>query len=177
MKLALALSALLLLFGCVTPPRVQTYGLDPASAALVRQTCVDIMGVRPGLAEFDACGASLADSLRSRNHARRLGEAHETCEQQGLAEGTAALARCVLASLSAAAPANAPASGMVPATARETTDRQDVPRILFYNMSRPLQHEREKLACAELGLDPIGAEFGDCVTGLRLAFFDLENPL
>jgi hypothetical protein len=95
-KTAMLVVPLFAIVGCASAPRVPTYGLDPNGAALVRQTCSEVMGLTAGVAEFDACGDSLAQSVLMRNDAELIARTTAQCEQEGLEPGTPALAKCVV---------------------------------------------------------------------------------
>src|SRR5688572_15572742 len=83
----------MVLGGCATAP--SNYGLDEYSAQTVRRTCTEIMGLRNG-PEFEACGGSLAETVRSLQDAALTSQADQSCEQQGLARGTVEQAKCVV---------------------------------------------------------------------------------
>jgi hypothetical protein len=179
--LAIAVPALGLL-GCKTIPPLSAAGLNPTQVALVQRICTDTMGLRSGSPQFDACRDSLADSLHRHAATQTLERAHASCEEQGFAPGSSELASCVVLAQQRNSPAipdtsapSAPSASASPA--RVLPDEPPVPRISFYKMSRPVRHEREQLACAQLGIDPITPEFRDCVSEMLQAFWDLENPL
>jgi len=153
---------------CASNPRTELYGLDPASAAMVRQTCTDIMGLRAGV-EFDACNDSLAQSVRALHDARVIARANERCEQQGLLPGTAALATCVVVSKRTEAP-----PAWEHAAPISVSDAH--PGRSYFRMSPSQQDERMELSCAQLGLHPAWGGFRQCVMNLKDAIFTAQNP-
>jgi hypothetical protein len=153
-KTAMLAVPLFAIVGCASVTRVPTYGLDPGGAALVRQTCSDVMGLTVGVAEFDACGDSLAQSVLVRNDADLIARTSAHCEREGFEPGTAALAKCVVLSKRTLAQSAFPE----PAGADQQTERME-------------------LSCAHLGLYPGSGAFKQCVTNLRNALFFVQNPL
>ena len=146
-KTAMLAVPLFAIVGCASVTRVPTYGLDPGGAALVRQTCSDVMGLTVGVAEFDACGDSLAQSVLVRNDADLIARTSAHCEREGFEPGTAALAKCVVLSKRSVA------------------------------QSADQQNERMELSCAHLGLHPGSGAFKQCVANLRNALLFVQNPL
>jgi len=56
-------------------------------------------------------------------------------------------------------------------------ERKPVPKMSYFRMNPDQQYEREKMACAELGIDPIQYSFDACVNNLKQALYDIQNPL
>lgn len=162
---------LVLLGACASLTRPPSYGLDPGGAALVRQTCTNVMGLHAAVAEFDACGISLAESVRLLNEAHLTALANEECEKQGFKQGTADLAKCVVMTrrgeLRTETALLVPVSGMKVATSERS----------YFSVTRAQQEEREELSCAHLGLHPASAGFQQCVATLRNAILTAQNPL
>lgn len=162
-KAALIAPALGLL-GCASFP--SNYGLDDGSATTVRQTCQQIMGLRVG-PEFEACGGSLADTVRNLQDANLTARADQSCEQQGLMRGTAEHAKCVV-------------------TFRRTANLTDVPSLQlasvpeaqhwqsYFSMSQAQQDERAELSCAQLGLHPAVGGFWHCVSDLKYSIANIR---
>jgi hypothetical protein len=161
---------LVLLCACASVTRPPTYGLDAGGAALVRQTCTEVMGLHAAVAEYDACGVSLAESVRLLNDAHLTALANEECEREGFKQGTSDLAKCVVMArrgeLRAASAPPAPASAMKVSTGKS-----------YFSVTRAQQEEREELSCAHLGLHPASAGFQQCVATLRNAILTAQNPL
>src|SRR5262249_42995202 len=95
MKTAALIVPAVAMVGCASFTRPSTFGLDTSSAALVRQTCNDIMGL-PVSVEFEACGGSLAETMQFLQKAEMTSRADETCEKQGHAYGSPERAKCVV---------------------------------------------------------------------------------
>ena len=155
--------------GCASMTRPNTYGLDAEHAALVRQTCTHIMGLRSGVAEFEACGGSLAESMRVLNDATLTARADQWCEQQGHSAGSAELAKCVVTFRRTA---GQPDSVRVETLAAN----QEHPWKSYFSMTHSQQTERTELSCAQLGLHPASGAFKYCVTNLRQAIVESRTP-
>jgi hypothetical protein len=173
-----------IMVGCAGFNRPSTFGLDDNSAALVRQTCTDIMGLHVS-AEFEACGGSLAETVQFLQKTELIARADETCEKQGLAYGTAERAKCVVMSRSEAGrsaaldsllASNAPADSSL--FARVSADSPlrptDLPAKHYVTMSHSEQQQRMELSCAQVGLHPSWNSFGSCVTNLKYALADIR---
>lgn len=152
------------LLGCSTFP--STYGLDEGSASMVRQTCNEIMGLRSG-PEFEACGGSLADTVRALQDANLTMQADAACAEQGLIRGTAEQAKCVVMFRRAAQ------SPLV-----TTADVATVPAAerwqSYFSMSQSQQAERAELSCAQIGLHPATSGFWGCVSNLRHSIVNIR---
>jgi hypothetical protein len=161
---AIALSGIGLL-GCSSFP--SSYGLDGGNATLVRQTCSEIMGLRTG-PEFEACGGSLADTVRALQDANLTMQADQSCAQQGLVRGTAEQAKCVVKFRRAAQTAmvaNADVATVPPAQ----------PWQSYFSMSQSQQAERAELSCAQIGLHPAASGFWNCVSDLRHSIVNIRR--
>lgn len=161
---ALAVPAFVLV-GCASYP--STYGLDAGSATVVRQTCGEIMGLRVG-PEAEACGGSLADTMRVLQDADRTTLADRSCAEQGSMRGTAEHAKCVVTFRRATA-SSLLASREPPVAVPEAQPWQS-----YFSMSRPQQEERAELSCAQLGLHPASGGFWHCVTDLKYAIANIR---
>lgn len=164
-KAASLATAALFTAGCAVTSNAPTYGLDDHSAALVRQTCNDIMGLRVG-PEFDACGGSLADTMRYIHDATLTAQADAACEKQGLSQGTPDLAKCVVLYRRA----NVPALASVSMPAAETSAWTP-----YFSMSDSQKMERAELSCAQLGLHPSWSSFNYCVADLRHSILNIRD--
>lgn len=153
------------LLGCSSYP--SSYGLDAGSATLVRQTCNEIMGLRTG-PEFEACGGSLADTVRSLQDANLTLQADQACAQQGLARGTAEQAKCVVTFRRAA---QSPV--LVNAADVATVPAAD-PWQSYFSMTQSQQAERAELSCAQVGLHPATNGFWNCVSDLRHSIVNIR---
>lgn len=156
-RAALAVPAFALL-GCASPS--QMYGLDADNATLVRQTCDQIMGLRVG-PEFEACGGSLAGTMRVLQDRSLTAQADQSCSQQGLARGSAEHAKCVVMLRRTAQASEFASTEVVPAVPEAQ------PWQSYFSMSHTLQSERAELSCAQLGLHPATSGFWHCVNDLK----------
>jgi hypothetical protein len=160
---ALAVPAFALL-GCASFP--SNFGLDEGSAQLVRQTCTEIMGLRTG-PEFEACGGSLAATVRILQEATLTAQADQSCEQQGLAPGTVEQAKCVVMRRRA-----------IERPLMASTQAPPVPEAQpwqsYFSMSQSQQDERAELSCAQLGLHPAMGRFWHCVSDLKYAVANIR---
>lgn len=154
------------LMGCASFP--STYGLDTGSATMVRQTCSEIMGLRVG-PEAEACGGSLADSVRVLQDASLTAQADQSCAEQGTALGASEHAKCVVKFRRASERA-ALFSSMEPSTAVPEAQ----PWQSYFSMSRTQQEERAELSCAQLGLHPASGGFWHCVSDLKFAIANIR---
>jgi len=159
-------SSLFALGGCASFSGPNNYGLDDHSAQLVRQTCSEIMGLRVG-PEFEACGGSLAQTVRNLQDAALTAQADQSCEQQGLAPGTVEQAKCVVMLRR---------SGDRPmfASTQSGTVPEAQPWLSYFSMSQSQQDERAELSCAQLGLHPAMGRFWYCVSDLKYAVANIR---
>ncbi len=155
--------------GCASAPRLHSYGLDPDNAALVHKTCSEVMGLRAGFQEYDACGDSLAQSVRVLNDSRLTAHASNQCQAQGHAAGSTDLARCVV--MSKRQPVAHPTFLASQPASNGLTNAS------YFSLSRVQQAERVELSCAQLGLHPATTGFNHCVVTMKQAFFEIQNPM
>jgi hypothetical protein len=163
-SIALVVPAFALL-GCSSYP--STYGLDSGSATVVRQTCGEIMGLRVG-PEAEACGGSLADTMRVLRDADRTIQADHSCAQQNLDRGSAEHAKCVVTFRRASA------NSLLASTEAPFTVPEAQPWQSYFSMDRSQQEERAELSCAQLGLHPATGGFWHCVTDLKYAIANIR---
>lgn len=163
---ALAASAFAL-SGCAGFSGLNHYGLDEHSAKTVRQTCTEIMGLRTG-PEFEACGGSLAETVRNLQDAALTTQADESCEQQGLERGSVEQAKCVVMFRRASLERELVASTQ-PVLVPEAQPWQS-----YFSMSQAQQDERAELSCAQMGLHPAMGRFWHCVSNLKYAVANIR---
>jgi hypothetical protein len=169
-KVAVLSVPLLAAAGCSSLLRQPTYGLHPEGTALVRQACSDVMGIRPGFAEFDVCADSLAQSVRLIGEADVISRTNAHCEREGFEPGTVGIAKCVVSSKETIAKSGPSAVTMVPVS-------NGPPERSYWSASVSQQNHRMELSCAHLGLHPAAPGFSQCVANLRNALFFINNPL
>lgn len=164
-KAALVLAPFALI-GCASYP--STYGLDSGSASMVRQTCSEIMGLRVG-PEAEACGGSLADTVRVVHDFNLTAQADEACAQQGLSRGAAEHSKCVVKLRRA----SEHTALFAPTTAPEAVPEAQ-PWQSYHSLSRTEQEERAELSCAQVGLHPASGGFSHCVADLKFAIANIR---
>lgn len=152
------------LLGCASYPG--TYGLDAGSASMVRQTCSEIMGLRSG-PELEACGGSLADTVRALQDAHLTVQADQSCSEQGLVRGTAEQAKCVVMFRRTALSSSV-------ANADVATVPTAEPWQSYFSMNHSQQAERAELSCAQVGLHPATSGFWNCVSDLRHSIVNIR---
>jgi len=154
------------LSGCASMFAPSTFGLDQSSAQLIRQTCDEIMGLRNG-PEYQACGASLAQTVSSLQDVTRTLQADQACEQQGLVRGTVEQAKCVVMFRRS-----------TQASTFASTEAEAVPQaqpwLSYFSMSQAQQEERIELSCAQLGLHPATGRFWQCASDLKYSIANIR---
>jgi hypothetical protein len=138
-----------------------------APASPVAGVCRTVMGLESGEAQFEGCMESLGGTLGHIGGERAVVDSRRACLDRGLALGTASLAICAVQGQ------NAP-SARTP-TLVDATTAPTAAKSWFYASNRE-RRQRERLACASLGLDPTGSAFDSCVAGLAGALFAADNP-
>jgi hypothetical protein len=137
----------------------------------VGEICHDVMGLRDsGTRQFEDCQASLSHSLAARTGGTTVLAARNACIAQGLKPNTVALSECEL---------NPPA-GLLKQTEFASTDDPPPPAKAtksYYSVSRDEVRRREQQACAEIGFDPIGSGFAECVANLQAGMLHAENAM
>lgn len=154
----------IVLGGCASVS--SNYGLDEHSANTVRRTCTEIMGLRNG-PEFEACGGSLAYTVRSLQDAALTAQADQTCEQQGLARGTVEQAKCVVMFRRSS-------QEVLLASTQPVLVPEAQPWQSYFSMNQSQQEERAELSCAQLGLHPVMGRFWQCVSDLKYAVANIR---
>jgi hypothetical protein len=132
--------------------------------------------LEPGENHYEACVATLSDSLRRVNDTHADASADANCRRQGYASESPALAECILNSRGAAR-ANGPQADdasyqTAPAGRYGDTGKRDS----IFGPSPAETSRRVELACARIGLNPENQAFDDCVKQTKNTFFAIENP-
>lgn len=167
-------------------PAFNPDGLQDTQLSRVSQVCQTVMGLSPSerliggnwlggshldyrTSRYRGCVTSLSDSVNSVGETQSRQLADQTCRAKGYAQGSPDLALCVLQS------------------ARQTPEPQAVSQqqavalpaargSLFY-ASAGERHQREELACAAVGIEPIGDAFQACVSDLQKTFHAIDTPI
>ncbi len=173
---------------CVSAEPYNPDNLPATQVARIAQICQTNIGLSPSeppvlirqigarhldrnISHYQGCIASLSDAVQRNADALAARHAHTACAAKGLREETPEFAMCVLDSANRADEATPTSAGNSGAQAVE----QPVGSY-FYASGREMRR-REQVACAQLGLDPVGEEFDRCVKDLKATFWTLDNPL
>lgn len=118
------------------------------------------------------CIESLSASTRALGHWRAKQIARRSCLGNGVKPGTYALSACELSPTRAAS-----ASAVDSAAISINSVTLRTPAKSYYKASSDEISQREQMACARLGYDPIGDAFSSCVASLDLALWNAKHPL
>ena len=134
--------------------------IRPDQRELVAETCDQVMGLGHGGLYRGECMDSLARSLAVRAEGARLASSFSACRSRGLSEGTAAFSTCMLDNpgegrTAAAAPLKLAHDTAAPESAKS-----------YFNVNNSSRWRREQYSCAQIGLTPGSAAFGQCVASL-----------
>jgi hypothetical protein len=150
-------------------PMAQAFGISTEQLSSVDQTCLEVLGLKRGETYFARCQESLSNALAVRNEGHAVAATYSDCKQRGLVDGTGAFSTCMLEDFT-------PASGAVERLAISSTGGAETEAgRSFYEVAPHVQWKRERYACAQLGLLPGSAPFGDCVASLQGAFLPDPN--
>jgi hypothetical protein len=162
--------------GCASAGPYNPSGLAPTQLSQVRQICSSVMGIPAGIGLSSDCVANLSSSAaalsQGRAHGVALDEARRACLGKGLAAGDPRLAVCELSTVS---DHGAPAPGA--AAASIDTAGLTTPAGSYFNASFDEVRQREQMACARLGYDPINGGFAKCVASLDSALFASQHVM
>jgi hypothetical protein len=161
-----------------TEPTYNPQHLNAAQISQVDEICQAVMGLRPSdtltenrwpgnpdhgssTNEYRGCVASLSNSMESIAVARAETQADQNCRAKGLEPGSSDFAVCALQAAEAK-----PGSERIQLAALDAKPFiQQAPKDA--RTAVPGSVSRERLACAEIGLEPQAAAFTACVEGLR----------
>jgi hypothetical protein len=132
--------------------------------------------LEPGISHYQACIASLSDSLQDVNDAHVASQADADCRAQGFKPGSADLAECVLKSMETKPKAAAAKTSTV-ASSPDSAKATLVSVGNFYLASPHETRRREEIACARLGFEPPNGAFASCVKLLDDNFYAIDNPV
>jgi len=174
---AFTASACAALASCASAPPYNPNHLSADQLSQVGEVCQNVLGFRASepLADnlwpydpdsssstnrYRGCIATLSSTLRQVEIARAERQAEQDCRSQGFVAGSSVLARCVL--------------GVKDETGSQSTTllaSLDPKPFLLSSRSRSSNVlatvSKEQLACADIGIDPYGAEFASCVQSLN----------
>jgi len=161
-----------------TEPTYNPQHLKAAQISRVDEICQAVMALRPSdtltdnlwpgnpdpgssTNEYRGCVASLSHSMENITAARAESQADENCRTKGLEPGSSAFAVCALQAVEAKPGSERIQLASLDAKPFIEQAGRDAPAAVPGNVSK------ERLACAEIGLEPKAAAFASCVEGLR----------
>lgn len=153
----------------------ETYDNDPLSpeqASLARETCAGVMRISQGTVQFDACIESLSRTLSDGNQIQLLTKSYDDCMATDHKDGTPEFATCVLDHKNALPQ---PGGAVIGSNSAPPSKNEAVQRT-YSNSNAEERRRKEEYACAQLGLPPGRASFGQCVTQLDIALWSVNNP-
>jgi hypothetical protein len=153
----------------------QPMRLSAEQTKQVHATCVNIMRVRTGTVQYDACMESLSQTVIDRMEAEFLTRNYNECMRAGHKDGTADFASCVLdRKMHRSLPSHATGSdGSSPAdVGREALE---IRHANFVSSRFDERRRREERSCAQLGLAPGGNAFSQCVTDLDVNLWNARS--
>jgi hypothetical protein len=111
------------------------------------------------------CQESLSRSLASRLKSERLWAARQDCLARGEKPGTTSLSVCEL---------DSQASRARPSAEKVSAQQASKPAVSASGLD--LRH-REQRVCADIGFDPVGQGFGQCVADLDAELTAVHRPI
>ena len=139
--------------------------LSTATQTQAGELCRSVLGIDPAFRRYQDCAVSLAQSAARLDQAHALQAARNACLAKGASAGPGGLPECELKMASAVRPVVSER----PAAAAEAPVKS-----YAYASWREIR-QREQLACARLGLEPIQQDFADCVASLDVALSASEH--
>jgi len=153
-------SVALLLPVMACSPIVSKPQTTPEQQALSGTVCADVMNIWTGDVYYARCREAIVDVLADQMKRQAMLSAYKTCSQSEADESSAKFAACMQSEAS-----KSPSQAHLTVVASQDPDTE--PGIRFDNISLPVQLNRERYACAQLGLFPGGGPFESCVAGLQ----------
>jgi hypothetical protein len=168
-KFVTAAAVIPMVIACAPFAQAAAQTLSKEQLAFVGQTCSQVLGLEPGQAYFDSCRQALAHALETKIQEQALDWAYQSCRQQGLAPKSAALSTCVIDGQK-----NAPAAAERPLRIAYSASQPKAAKS-FYQMAPSQRFNRERDACAQLGLEPESTSFAQCMDLFQGAFLTDPN--
>ena len=152
----------------------ETMGLSPREAPSGVWGAAQDPHLDPGENHYQGCVASLSDAQRNIDETREGLRADADCRARGLADSSPGLAVCVLGAQRAKASHIEAAENAVnaPTAAVKASHWPGS----FLTASPRESKRRERLACAQLALEPMYPAFQACVAHMDDVFFRIDNP-
>jgi hypothetical protein len=143
--------------------------LAPDQMSQIERVCQTAMGLPDSSStQHDACTESLSHSFAAKLKEDRLLSARQDCLAGGRNPGTAALSECELL------PRHKQAAQNAQPTPEATLPTS--PAKSYFDASFDEIRHREQRACAEIGYDPMGAGFSECVANLAAYMTEANFP-
>jgi hypothetical protein len=133
--------------------------LPTARQAQAGELCGSVLGLDPAFRRYQDCAASLAQSAARIDQTQALQAARNACLEKGAGAGSGGLAECELKTAASAGPDLSARPGAPTAT----------PVKSYAYASWREVRQREQLACARLGFEPLQRDFAECVASLDSA--------
>lgn len=124
---------------------------------------------------FQACVDTLSDSLSTSIRLELSEQSRRVCLAQGLARHGPAYAVCVLHGIDVAQASSSAPSAPIRYNAPAQTHKLSIRP--FLRISPAEAKHREELACAYLGLDPLGGKFSTCMNEFANNVGNLDRPI
>jgi hypothetical protein len=140
--------------------------LNAGQTALIKATCEQVMGLKPGSMYRSQCEDSLSRSLSRKIEAASMADNYSACGNQGLSNGTPAFAACVLDRQEKSQP---PAAVMPVRLSYDATTPENAKS--YFDVPPSVRWRREQYSCVQLSLVPSSLAFGQCVASLDAALF------
>jgi hypothetical protein len=171
-------------------PAFNPDGLQETQLSRVAQVCQNVMGLSPSerliggewlgdshldywTSRYRGCLTSLSDSVQNLGDLQAKQQADRACRAKGYADGSSDLALCVLQS----AQAQGPLSAQQPAASQPRAEALPTASGSLFYASAHERRRREELACAAVGIEPVGDAFKACVNDLQNTFHAIDNPI
>lgn len=174
----------MLMAGCATAPSYNPRHLTPTRLGEIQEICRYVIGSSPSepadppwdsdssvnpflgpvINHYQACIASLSDTVLAAKRAAALARAETRCQAEVASPSRRGLSTCVVRSLPDDPAKAAPADALT----RAASVTPAIPPKKPWVAASPVEASRRaELACAHLGLDPAFGLFDSCVTHLR----------
>jgi hypothetical protein len=137
---------------------------------MLKNICVQTLGVSRSAIDLDACTSSLSDSLTLNMQIAHDIDVERHCSTSGTLPGTAGFDKCEIAGEAANPPAK-PAMETIVVFAMPHLSMFDSDPSSYYDLPFQTKRQKEEEACAQ-----IGVEIGECVASLDAALFVADNP-
>jgi hypothetical protein len=165
-------------------------GLQEAQFSRVAEVCQNVMGLSPSerliggnwlgnsrldywTSRYQGCVTSLSDSVQSVGDIQTKQQADRACRAKGYADGSPDLALCVLRS---ARQARSEGAQQAHVSRQSAEPLPSASGSLFYASAHD-RRQREELACAAVGIEPLGDAFNACVNDLQQIFHAIDTPI